>query len=112
MKGRTEALDIKAQVGESGTRVCGPGAAPVADRRPAIADRDPDRCPNCGARITRSAPDELLTLEQIMERYGVKRTKALALRREVRRRFPDAMRSNGRCVRVSASALDRVWERG
>jgi hypothetical protein len=84
----------------------------VIEHQPSVADEDGPRCSRCGARVAILAPDELLTLRQIMHRYHVKRTKALILRREVRRRFPDAVRSSGRCVRVSASALDRVWDRG
>ena len=70
------------------------------------------RCCRCGAPNDDAQADALLTLAEIMLRYKVKRTKALELRREVRRLFPDAVRSHGRCVRVAASAIDRVWDRG
>ena len=70
------------------------------------------RCRKCGARMSEPAPEVFLTLDEIMRRYGVGRTKALELRREVRKRFPEAVRSHRRCVRVEASALDRVWGRG
>lgn len=67
------------------------------------------RCRRCGAPIPE--PNEYLTLHDIMRRYKVARTKALDLRREVRHLFPDAVLRHGRCVRVAASALDRIWER-
>lgn len=71
------------------------------------------RCGRCGTRMPKpEAFEELLTIDDIMERYKVKRTKAVALRREVRQLQPDAVRSHGKCVRVVASALDRLWTRG
>lgn len=68
------------------------------------------RCRRCGAPIPQRS--EYLTLHEIMHRYKVARTKALDLRREVRRRFPNSVLRHGRCVRVAASALDRIWARG
>lgn len=71
---------------------------------------DAQRCNRCGA-VVECDDDELLTLREIMERYKVGRTKALDLRRAVRRRWPDAVLCHARCVRVRASALERLWRR-
>ena len=70
-----------------------------------------DQCPRCGAPVERTEP-ELLKLEDIMQRYKVGRTKALDPRRAVRRIEPGAVLRHGKCVRVLASAVDRVWGRG
>lgn len=71
------------------------------------------RCTRCGTKMPKPESfEELLTIDEIMERYKIKRTKAVALRREVRQRQPDAVRSHGKCVRVVAAALDRLWTRG
>ena len=70
-----------------------------------------ERCARCGATIEHR-DSELLTLEEIMSRYKVGRTKALDLRRAVRRIEPAAVLRHGKCVRVLASAVDRVWGRG
>jgi hypothetical protein len=69
------------------------------------------RCTRCGAKVEPTTP-EMLTLAEIMTRYKVGRTKAVELRTELAELVPDAVFRNGRCVRVLASALDRLWERG
>jgi hypothetical protein len=84
----------------------------VPSQSASAPDEGGTRCHRCGAPIETQRDDAMLTLAEIMDRYKVKRTKALALRREARRRFPSGVRSHGRCVRVAASALDRVWKRG
>ena len=69
-------------------------------------------CPRCGSKYAApiAAVEEWLTLKEIMARYKIGRTKAHELRREVRRRFPEAIRSHGRVVRVGADALERLWK--
>ena len=67
------------------------------------------RCQKCGSAVKRRKKEEYLTLSEIMRRYKIKRTKALQIRNMIRRTDPDAIRSHGRCVRVAASVLDRLW---
>jgi hypothetical protein len=68
------------------------------------------RCPKCGAAIPPDQ-DELLTIDEIQQRYKIGRTKALELRRELARSDPKAVLRSGRVVRVRASALYRLWSR-
>lgn len=69
-----------------------------------------NRCHRCGAPVRSGTPaGELLSLEEIMQRYKIGRTKALELRRELRKRSPDAVKSHARVIRVEAIALERLW---
>lgn len=94
---------------DSTERSCHPNSG---SKRQAADSLFQTRCPTCGAAIPDSAPDELLTLDDIKARFKVGRTKALELRREVRRLWPEAVLSHGRCVRVRASAVKRLWTSG
>lgn len=69
------------------------------------------RCGNCGAPLEDRRADLWLSTMEVTKRYSVGKTTARKWIDEVRRAEPDAVLENGRCIRVLASAVERLGRR-